>query len=141
MMLELWRPKTTMDKIFDDFFKGTDFDSYYDRTFSPSINVKETKDKVVVKGELAGLKKDDVKVTYENGALIISGEKKCEEVREDEKLHIKECSFGAFRRAIPLHQELIKADSIDAHFKDGILNIEIEKAEQTKPKQIEVKVK
>lgn len=142
MLLELYKPKTTIDRMFDDFFKGSSsLDSYYRTSFSPNLSVKETDDKVIINGELPGMKKDDVNVTYENGTLLISGEKKSEEIKDNERYHIEERSYGTFKRAIPLNQDLINTETINAEFKDGILNVEVQKVEKAQPKQIEVKVK
>ena len=140
-MLELWRPKTTIDKLFDDFFTGTDIESYYSKMFTPNVVVRETEDHILIESELPGMKKEDVKVTYENGAIVISGEKMCKKSSEEDKILLSECTYGKFKRAIPLNQDYIIADKIDANFKDGVLHIEIAKAEQTKPKLIDVHVK
>lgn len=141
-MLQLWRPRhvTTIERLFDDIFKDSDIRSHYDQMYSPNLNVRETKEKVIVEAELAGLEKDDVKVKFENGALKISGEKKKEKVEQDARHYASEISYGSFTRVIPLNEDYIKTDSISATMKNGLLTIQIDKSEAKKAKDIEVQV-
>ena len=140
-MLTLWRPKytTTFEKLFDEIFeeKGV---STYKRVFSPQMNVRETAEKVIIEAELAGIDKKDVKVKYEDGILKISGEKKMERKEEKEQYYMREIEYGNFERSIPITDDYIKADTIQATFKDGVLTVEIDKAEQKKAREIEVKI-
>lgn len=108
--------------------------------WSPSVDVYEKGDKLFVKAELPGVKKEDVSVMLDEGDLVISGERKAEhEVREQDYYRL-ERSFGSFYRRIPVSLD-IQPDQIEANFKDGILEVVLPKpAEQpTKAKKIAVK--
>ena len=132
---------SNLDRVFDDFFGTTNLRNYYRQNFSPDIDIRETKDKVIVEAELPGLEREEVKVNYENGSLKISGEKKTETTQEEAKVYVAERGYGTFQRVIPLNEDYIDAGKIEAQFKNGILTIEIAKSEQKKEKLIEVKVK
>ena len=102
----------------------------------PPVDISETEAEYVIAAELPGIKKDDVKVTMENGMLTIAGER-----REDKSLkyHRVERCYGTFMRGFSLPSD---GDSgkIKAEFKDGVLMIRVAKSEAAKPKQIEVKL-
>jgi len=94
-----------------------------------------------VKAEVPGINEKDLNVTVEHGVLTIAGEKKEERREEDDKKRVivSERSYGSFCRSITL-PEAIKADEIRASFKDGILTVEVPKAEEVKPRKIPVSV-
>ena len=108
--------------------------------FVPALNVAENKDGYVVRAELPGLDKDAVHVTYRAGALILSGEKKCEEKEEEENYYLCERSFGKFERVIDL-PKTVEPDKIKATYNDGILEVTVPKKEEAKPKEISVNIK
>ena len=93
-----------------------------------------------LKLDLPGLKKDDVKISFIDGKLSISGESTQESVHKDSKCHRIERSFGKYYRSFNL-PENVQSDKINAEFKDGQLSILVPKAEEVKPKEIEIKVK
>jgi HSP20 family protein len=105
----------------------------------PLTDVYEDKDNYIIKADLPGIKKDDVKISYTDGQLEISGERVQEKETKDTKWHRMERSFGKYYRSFTLPKE-IKQDNIKAEFKDGQLTILIPKSEEEKPKQIEIKV-
>ena len=90
--------------------------------------------------ELPGLTKEDVKISFKDDVLTVSGEKKSEEKDEKKDDHYYERRYGKFQRAFRINSDVI-VDKIDASFKDGVLMIDLPKAEIAKPKEIEVKVK
>ena len=108
-----------------------------DRTWTPAVDVSENKEGYVVTVELAGASKDDVTVECHDNVLTIKGEKKQE--KKDRKHHRTECTYGSFVRSFTLPQS-VNADGIHAKYHHGTLNLRIPKAEEVKPKQIEVKV-
>ena len=85
------------------------------------------------------MKKEDVKVTVENGLLTISGERKFEKEEKKKKYHRVERGYGTFMRSFALPDD---ADfgKVNAEFKDGVLTVHVPKSEHAQPKQIEVKV-
>lgn len=129
-----------MNRMFDSFFRGVDEPSLLNGTWIPAVDVAEEDDAYVVKVELPGVNKEDVKIMLESNILTIRGEKKAEGEVKQKNYHRTERSYGAFQRSFTLPTS-VKNDKIDAVYKDGILTVSLPKAEEAKPKQIEVKVK
>jgi len=126
--------------MFDNFFDGARHDEDNAlAAWSPAVDIAEHDDQYVVKMELPGVSKEEVKITLESNILTVRGEKKQEKETKKENYHRIERSYGSFQRSFTL-PTTVKNDKIDASFKDGILNIKLPKAEEAKPKQIEVKV-
>ncbi len=105
----------------------------------PAVDVEEEPDKYLVKAELPGMKQEDIKVSVRDGTLILTGEKKTEHEEKHEGYHRYERSYGKFQRAFTLPTQ-VKSEKIKATYKNGILEIDIPKSEEAKPKEIEVKV-
>ncbi|MBI4429670.1 MAG: Hsp20/alpha crystallin family protein [Ignavibacteriales bacterium] len=140
-MLVRYNPNP-FDRLLDTFFRGgVQWDGDSDVSFwTPAVDITEQDNEYVVKAELPGVHKDDVKITLESNILTIRGEKKQEENVKSENYHRFERSYGSFQRSFKL-PATVKASDIDAVYKDGILTVTLPKAEEAKPKQIEVKVK
>ena len=100
----------------------------------------DTKDAVVLKAELAGMKPDDIQIEVDDNVLTIKGERKFEEKVDEERYYRVERRFGTFQRSLALPQG-VKADEIEATYEDGILEVTVPKAEEEKPKRIEVKAR
>jgi len=113
--------------------------SSFDGAFIPAIDVAEEKDSFLVKADLPGLSKDDVSVTLQDNYLTIKGEKKHETETKEADYYRQERFSGSFSRMIEL-PSTVDARKIDAQFKDGVLHVRLPKAEEAKPKQIEIKV-
>lgn len=128
-----------VDNVFDDFF-NRNLIQPNDTHISPRINVEENDNAWIISAELPGVDKNDVKVNYQDNVLTISGEKKFEKEDKNKNYHRVERSYGAFSRSLNINSAVL-ADKIDASYKDGILNISLPKAEEAKPKLIDVKVK
>ena len=90
--------------------------------------------------DLPGFTRDDVQVSYSAGQLSISGERKQEKESKDSKIHRVERAYGRYYRSFTLPQQ-VKEDKIEAEFKDGQLIVTVPKAEETKPKELEIKIK
>ena len=101
------------------------------------MEVRETADAIEVTAELAGVKKDDVHIDYEDGVLTIRGEKSYERTSEDERRHVHERRYGSFARAFTLPRE-VEVDSISASFDAGVLTVRVPKAERAKGRRIEI---
>lgn len=108
-------------------------------SWRPSVNLVELDDKFEVSAELPGMSRDDVKVELQDNILTISGEKHAESENVDRNLYINERSFGSFKRSFNL-PSLVESDKISAKFDAGILTVTMPKAEEAKPKQIEINV-
>ncbi len=129
-----------MNRMFDSIFRGVDEPGLFNGSWMPAVDVAEEDNAYVVKVELPGVSKDDVKITLESNILTVQGEKKAEKEVNEKSYRRTERSYGSFQRSFTL-PTIVKNDKIDAVFKDGILSITLPKVEEAKPKQIEVKVK
>jgi HSP20 family protein len=105
----------------------------------PAVDVEESADEYLIRAEMPGLKKEDVKISLQENVLTISGEKKSEAKSDNKRYHRLERTYGSFQRSFSL-PEPIKADKIGASFKDGVLEVKIPKSEETKPREIDIKV-
>jgi HSP20 family protein len=115
-------------------------DSLERADWSPLVDITETDQEYLFKADLPEMKKDDVKVTVENGMLTISGERKVEREEKNTKFHRIERSFGRFLRTFTIPEDT-DASKIAADFKDGVLRVHLPKsAVAKKPKPIQVKV-
>ena len=141
-MKELSTLQNRMNRVFEETFGSPLYrgDQPGVGTWSPAVDIFETGDEIIVKAEVPGLAKDQVRVEVENGVLTLHGERKFErEVKDENYLRI-ERSYGAFHRAFGL-ATVIQQDQIKAVFKDGVLEVTMPKAEEAKPKQVKVEVK
>jgi len=129
-----------MDSLWDRFFPETPFhERYVTHEWLPSIDLKETKDKLVVKAELPGLDAKDVEITLSEDILTIRGEKKEEKETKDEHHFFVERYAGAFERRVKL-PALVKTERVDATFDKGVLTINLPKSEEAKKKEIKINV-
>lgn len=107
--------------------------------WSPTVDISETDGEYLIKAELPEVKKDDVKVTLEDGILTIQGERRREKDEKTTKYHRVERSYGSFVRSFSLPDQ-VDENGVKAEYKDGMLNLRIPKSEKAKPRAIEVKV-
>lgn len=107
--------------------------------WQPSVDISETNEEFAITAELPEVKKEDIKVTVENGVLTLRGERKQEKEEKGKKFHRVERSYGSFMRSFSLPDD-VDPSKIKADVKDGILQIRLQKAPQQRPKAIEVKV-
>ena len=129
-----------MNRMFDGLFRGGWQDEDLSGAWSPAVDIAEAAENYTVKVELPGVSKDDVKITMRDNVLTIRGEKKQEKETKEANYQRVERTYGSFSRSFTLPTG-VKAGEVDATYKDGILSIALPKAEEAKPKQIEVKVK
>ena len=137
---ELERVRREMDRLGDSFF-----DERLTRTgeeareWLPSVDVAETEKDIVVRAEIPGIDPKDIDISLANDVLTIKGEKKQEKEEKEENYHLVERSYGAFTRSVRLPGE-VRNDRISASYKDGILKVTLPKSEETKKKEIKIKV-
>src|SRR5437870_11131950 len=105
----------------------------------PLADITEDDKEYLIKAELPEMKKEDVKVTVENGVLTISGERKFEQEEKKRKFHRVERGYGTFMRSFTLPDDA-DFNKVNAQFKNGVLMVHVPKSERAQPKQIEVKV-
>jgi HSP20 family protein len=144
MTLVKWNPARSMyhwrGNLLDEFFKNDSFFASSPDNWYPVVDVNEDDNGYHFQMELPGLTKDDVKISFKDDVLTVSGEKKSEERDEKKDYHYYERRYGKFQRAFRINSDVI-VDKVEASFKDGVLMIDLPKAEIAKPKEIEVKVK
>jgi HSP20 family protein len=107
--------------------------------WAPLVDISEDDKEYQIKVELPEVKKEDVKVTAEEGTLSIMGERKFEKEEKGKKYHRVERAYGSFGRSFSLPDDVLPA-KVSAEFKDGVLTVHMAKNEKAKPQHIEVKV-
>jgi HSP20 family protein len=145
MSLIRWEPFTGMDDMFNRFPSlfgrwprlSANADAHLD--WAPSVDISETGQEYLIRAALPAVKKEDVEVTFEDGMLTLSGERRQKEEQKGEKFHKVETFYGNFSRSFAL-PDAIDAAAITADSKDGVLTIHVPKtrAEAKKPTTIKV---
>lgn len=107
--------------------------------WAPLVDISEDDKEYLIKAELPEVKRENVKVTAEEGTLTITGERKFEKEEKGKKYHRVERSYGSFVRNFSLPDDASPA-KVSADFKDGVLSVHLGKTQKAKPQQIEVKV-
>lgn len=134
MEMPMSRLRNQLDRVFEPDFALSDL---FSGGWMPAVDVTESKDKLTVKAELPGFKREDLDVSVHENNLIISGERKTEEDQKDAEFFRSERFYGRFQRSIPLPFS-VDTGKIEAHYRDGVLTIVLPKSEHAIPKQIEV---
>jgi HSP20 family protein len=129
-----------LHRVFDTVFDHRLGSSAGEMSFMPAVDIVEREGSFDIRIELPGVTKEDVKITVNNGVLTVKGEKKVEEEKKGENYRRVERSYGSFLRSFNLPKS-VASDKIDASYDNGVLSISIPKAEEAKPKEIEVRVK
>lgn len=106
--------------------------------WNPKINLSESQSHYYVEAELPGIKKEDLKVSFDNNILSISGERSEKKDDKEKNYHRIESVYGKFNRSISFDND-IQSENIEAEYKDGILSIAIAKKAEVKPKLVEIK--
>jgi len=107
--------------------------------WTPALDVYEDKDNVYVRAELPGMKREEIELSLHNGSLSLSGERKSEGKYKDAEVYRSERFFGRFQRTVTLPTP-VAAEKVKAQYQDGILTVTLPKAEEAKPKHIDVNV-
>ena len=132
--------RNNQSRFFEPFFGRFNFldDNASSGTWAPPVDVAEEGDRILVKVEVPGMDEKDIKVHFEDGLLTVSGERQFE--RKDERnYHRIERSYGSFVRTFSLSRS-VDASNIVANYRNGVLEIEIPKKDEAKPRQIQVNV-
>jgi HSP20 family protein len=108
--------------------------------WSPSVDIYEEPETIVIEADLPGMSKEHVSVNLENNVLTIQGERKLEHEEKRDNYHRIERAYGSFTRSFTIPSN-VNTERIEAEFKDGVLRIQLPKREEAKPKQVTVKVK
>ncbi len=149
MRLKVWEPFRSFKPFYGDFERWFDETAGVldERTRhlktdvyeTPKVDVYETDDSYVLKADLPGLKKEDIKIDVNDNTLTFRGEKKIEEKTEKDNYVRVERSYGSFKRSFTLSDK-VDSENIKAGYKDGVLEITLAKKEEAKPKEINIEV-
>jgi HSP20 family protein len=144
--MQVWNPFQEFENLLSRYNKGTSGSGTQlsnDLSFAdwaPSCDIEEQEDRYVIKADLPGVDKKDIDVKLENGVISIRGEKQTEkETGKGTKRHRTERFHGSFARSFTL-PDAVKDERVEANYKDGVLSLVIPKAEEAKPKSIDIKV-
>jgi len=148
MAIMRWRPwgdlvsaHDEMDRLFGDFLdRAPERRPWALKRWSPAVDISENTDSIHVDVEIPGMKKEDIRVSLENNVLMLKGEKKQEREINEQNCHRLERRYGSFVRSFELPMP-VQADKIKASYKNGVLHVELPKAEEVKPKEIPIEVK
>ena len=108
--------------------------------WAPSLDVEETNDAMIIRAELPGMKREDIKVTVAEDTVTISGELKYEAEQKDRTFHRVERAYGSFQRTIALPVS-VQGDKAEASYKAGVLELRLPKAERVKAREITIESK
>ena len=135
---QLAKMRAEMDRVFESNFGSSSRSPAPLSRWNPAVDVYTDKDQFTVVVEIPGLKKEEIEISLHDATLSISGERKREESNEQEFL--TERSYGKFQRSLTL-PTAVDAEKVKASYQDGLLQVVLPKAEEAKPKQIEVDLK
>jgi len=144
--LSTWTPfdrlaslRDEMNRLFDFSSPALNGNAGLFSSWSPALDVSHDKDHVYVRAELPGMKKDEIDISLHNGMISISGERKHTEETKEGENYRSERFFGRFNRSVALPTR-VDGNNVQATYKDGVLTVTLPKAEEAKPKQIQVNV-
>ena len=143
-----WNPgthllRTRMDRLFNEMLRDAwgeapETEEMATRAWSPLVDIRETDAALQFHVELPGMSKDDVEITVENNVLTVSGERKFEKETKEQTFHRIERAYGAFSRSFTL-PTTVQTDKVEARFESGVLEIALPKAEESKPRKIDIR--
>jgi HSP20 family protein len=137
---ELAALQERMNEIWGNVYDRGNEDVTNRGTWSPAVDIYETEQRqVVLKADLAGLKREDIDLTFENQLLTIRGERRRDDDIKDEAYHRVERTHGPFSRSFSLPAS-VDAGRVSAEYRDGVLTVTLPMREETRPRQIQVDV-
>ncbi|MBV8516833.1 MAG: Hsp20/alpha crystallin family protein [Acidobacteria bacterium] len=126
-------------RLFEPFFRFPFFaEEARGTAWNPPVDVVEEQEKLILKMEIPGIDEKDLRITFEDGLLSVSGERQFER-KEDRNYHRIERAYGSFTRSFSLPRTVDGAQIV-ANYRNGVLEIEVPKREEAKPKQIAINV-
>jgi len=138
---ELEEVSNRLNRVFgrSPFRAGSERELLTSADWMPSADISETDKAYLIKAEIPGVRKEDVKVSLQDGMLTIQGERKMEKEEKGEKHHRVERSYGSFVRSFSLPDN-VDESAVQAEFKDGMLNVTLTKSAKSKSRAVNVKV-
>ena len=150
MALKRWEPTKDMEKFLHEMFDEPMSFRFFRRfpplkwakefETVPAVDMFDKDDEIVVKAEVPGIDKENIKISVSDSVLTIKGEMKKEEEIKEEDYYYAERSYGSFSRSLTLPAKVVE-NKIKAEYKDGILEVHLPKATESKPKEIKVDIK
>jgi len=135
MTTAIINPAAWINRFFDEVDRGW---PQTRSAFAPAVDVAEDPDSYRLRAELPGVAKENLSVEVKENRLVLSGRKEAKTEKEDRRYHYRETNYGEFSRVFELPRN-VKADAIEAEYKDGVLELRIPKVEESKPKTVEIK--
>ena len=135
---ELRSLQDEVNRVFSSSFNRGGDNELTRGAWSPSVDIYENKDHIVMEAELPGMRPEDVDISIENNVLTLHGERKFEKKDEQDNFHRVERSYGSFTRSFTL-PPTVTSENIDASFDNGVLKLTLAKREEAKPRRIEIK--
>ena len=146
MELVPWRPfeeftllRKEMDNLWNQFLDDVSFSKVVSYKWQPSIDISETKDKILIQAELPGMGVNDINVSISGNLLTIKGEKNKGEEDKEEHHYYVERYCGSFQRVVQLPTD-VQGDTVKATFDKGVLKITLPKIEEARKKEIKIDV-
>lgn len=133
---EIERFRRDMERLFDSFLGGWTPEKY---EWYPPLDVEETDSDIIIRSEIPGMKKEDIKIVTKGNLVTISGEKHHESEQKGKYFHRIERNYGKFERTIELPTE-VEVEKAKASYENGVLTITFPKPEWTRVKAKEVKI-
>jgi HSP20 family protein len=136
---EMLTLRDTMDRIFDErLMRPLTWRSFDGEALSPALDVHENGDEIVVEAALPGMAPEDVDITITGQTLTLRGEMKASSAENGDQYLYRERRFGTFHRQLQLPVR-VEGERADATFEHGVLTLRIPKADEVKPRQIQVR--
>jgi HSP20 family protein len=143
MALVRWDPireldslQSDMNRLFDRFFEGR-VGNGTSRRWIPAMDLLETEDHLVLRGDMPGMTEDDVNIEIKDNVLTVSGERKAQHEDQGEGYHRVERAFGSFSRSLTLPHG-VDAEQVEANFDNGVLEVQIPKPAEAKPTRVQI---
>ena len=127
-----------MNRLFSGTFSRGSQDEVLRGAWSPSVDIFENKNEIVLEAELPGMTAEDVNISIENNVLTLHGERRFEKKDESDNFHRVERSYGSFTRSFTL-PPTVSSENANAEFQNGVLRLTLAKREEAKPRRIEIK--
>ena len=136
---ELTSIQDEVNRLFDGLFTRGSARGDLNALFTPAVDIEETPEEFVVRMDLPGVSQKDVKVSLMADTLTIRGERRAESLSKDGNPTRLERVYGTFERSFTLGSH-VKSDGVKAHYRDGVLEVMVPKAEQARTKEIEIQL-
>lgn len=141
--MEPWNTFRDMERMFRDFFVSPMLRRPWlmpemRRELEPDVDLRETENAFILSAAIPGLMKEDINIDVTEDSVTVSGERKVEEEKPDERIHVRQQTYGAFKVCYSLPSD-VKPDDVSATYKNGVLRVHMPKAEVVEPHKVEIK--